>query len=122
MVIKVLTLWDILPPPCAAGQCDLPGQRRGSPAIAQFCPFGNGAQPLLQPLEKCRGLENSGIIQAAYGSAIETSKGKDTPSGHWEMAGVARVVRLALFFLKLPRFPPELTDYLDPGNGVPVFG
>ncbi|QSH41120.1 phosphopentomutase [Lentisphaerota bacterium ZTH] len=26
-------------------------------------------------------------IDAAYGYAVETSKGKDTPSGHWEIAG-----------------------------------
>ncbi|WP_116963365.1 phosphopentomutase [Fastidiosibacter lacustris] len=28
------------------------------------------------------------IISAKYGYCVETSKGKDTPSGHWEIAGV----------------------------------
>src|SRR5688572_719803 len=34
------------------------------------------------------GLDQSVTPQAAYGYAEELSTGKDTPSGHWEMAGV----------------------------------
>ena len=34
------------------------------------------------------GLEAAGPINGAYGAAAETSHGKDTPSGHWEIAGL----------------------------------
>ncbi|MFC4893019.1 phosphopentomutase [Pseudofrancisella aestuarii] len=31
---------------------------------------------------------NDAVINSKYGSCTEVSKGKDTPSGHWEIAGV----------------------------------
>ena len=40
------------------------------------------------------GLTPEPEIRAAYGAARELSAGKDTPSGHWELAGVP--VRLKL--------------------------
>ncbi|MCP3967087.1 MAG: phosphopentomutase [Lentisphaerae bacterium] len=39
-----------------------------------------------QPLYNHQSIDAS-QVDAAYGYAIETSKGKDTPSGHWEIAG-----------------------------------
>lgn len=32
--------------------------------------------------------EEAPVIEAKYGYCVENSKGKDTPSGHWEIAGV----------------------------------
>ncbi|KES19054.1 Phosphopentomutase, partial [Gilliamella apicola SCGC AB-598-B02] len=35
-----------------------------------------------------KGMQTEGEIIGAYGYASEISSGKDTPSGHWEIAGV----------------------------------
>ena len=106
---------------CAAGQCDLPGQRRGSLQLPNFVRLGMGAAAATATGEVPAGLENSGIIQAAYGSAIETSKGKDTPSGHWEIAGVPVLSDWHYFPKTTPCFPPELTDYLIREMTLPGF-
>ena len=51
-----------------------------------------------------------GDIQGAYGYGIETSKGKDTPSGHWEITGVPVMFDWGYFDRTIPCFPKELTD------------
>ena len=48
--------------------------------------------------------------QAKWGYAIETSKGKDTPSGHWEITGVPVPFDWGYFPNTIPTFPKELTD------------
>lgn len=44
-----------------------------------------------------------------WGAASEVSKGKDTPSGHWELAGVPVPWEWTFFPDREPAFPPELT-------------
>jgi phosphopentomutase len=48
----------------------------------------------------------------AWGYAVERSRGKDTPSGHWEMAGVPVDFDWGYFPRTRPTFPKELTDAL----------
>lgn len=47
---------------------------------------------------------------AAYGFAKELSSGKDTPSGHWEMAGVPVLFDWGYFTDKHNSFPPAFLD------------
>ncbi|PTC00740.1 phosphopentomutase [Thalassospira xiamenensis] len=58
------------------------------------------------------GLEHGGAMIGAYGHAQELSRGKDTPSGHWEIAGVPVDFDWGYFPLEVPTFPRELTDTL----------
>ncbi|MFK0573648.1 phosphopentomutase [Endozoicomonas sp.] len=51
-------------------------------------------------------------IIGAYGYAREISTGKDTPSGHWEMAGVPVLYEWGYFSDKQNSFPKELLDEL----------
>jgi phosphopentomutase len=51
-------------------------------------------------------------IVGAYGYAAELSTGKDTPSGHWEMAGVPVLFEWGYFTARENSFPPELLDAL----------
>jgi phosphopentomutase len=44
----------------------------------------------------------------AWGAATEVSRGKDTPSGHWELAGVPVPWDWTVFPKADPCFPPEL--------------
>jgi len=46
----------------------------------------------------------------AWGYAKELSTGKDTPSGHWEMAGVPVLFDWGYFPKEVPTFPQELID------------
>ncbi|MFM7347104.1 MAG: phosphopentomutase [Tagaea sp.] len=50
--------------------------------------------------------------EALYGAAAERSFGKDTPSGHWELAGVPVEFEWGYFPKTVPSFPKELTDAL----------
>ncbi|MDD7969744.1 phosphopentomutase [Roseinatronobacter alkalisoli] len=43
-----------------------------------------------------------------WGAATETSRGKDTPSGHWELAGVPVPWDWTYFPRQVPAFAPEL--------------
>ncbi|WP_333606572.1 phosphopentomutase [Arsukibacterium sp.] len=54
----------------------------------------------------------------AYGYARELSSGKDTPSGHWEMAGVPVLFDWGYFHAKTDSFPPELIAELCQRTGV----
>ena len=54
------------------------------------------------------GLQTAARISALWGAASEASRGKDTPSGHWELAGVPVPWEWNYFPLASPAFPPEL--------------
>jgi len=51
-------------------------------------------------------------IVGAYGFASELSSGKDTPSGHWEIAGVPVLFDWGYFTKKTDTFPQDLLDKL----------
>ncbi len=58
-------------------------------------------------------------IEGAFGHAIETSKGKDTPSGHWELMGVPVTFDWGYFPATKPCFPKSLIDALIAEAGLP---
>ena len=55
----------------------------------------------------------------AYGFMEEISSGKDTPSGHWEMAGVPVLFDWGYFHDKTDSFPDKLIKALCEKTGVP---
>lgn len=69
----------------------------------------NGIAPAVADSADCVG---------AYGYARELSSGKDTPSGHWEIAGVPVLFDWGYFHEKTNSFPPELIDALCQRTGV----
>lgn len=54
-----------------------------------------------------------------WGVGREVSKGKDTPSGHWEIAGVPVPFDWGYFPQTIPAFPPELTAEIVRRAGLP---
>lgn len=58
------------------------------------------------------GFEGETDIVGAYGHAAELSSGKDTPSGHWEIAGVPVLFEWGYFTQKTDTFPQRLLDEL----------
>ena len=55
----------------------------------------------------------------AYGAAFEQSTGKDTPSGHWEIAGVPVAFDWGYFPREQPCFPESFTSALIREAGLP---
>jgi len=57
-------------------------------------------------------VEHADDITGAYGYAAELSSGKDTPSGHWEIAGVPVLFDWGYFTERSDTFPPALLEKL----------
>jgi phosphopentomutase len=65
------------------------------------------------------GVATGGEVIGAWGYAEELSSGKDTPSGHWEIAGVPVLFDWGYFTDRANTFPPELIDRLVERAGLP---
>lgn len=98
---------------CASGQADKPGLRQGPLAVPNLDRLGLAAAAAI-----ARGGEGT-QASACYGAAAERSTGKDTPSGHWEMAGVPVMAEWGHFPRTEPCFPAELTAALIREAGLP---
>ena len=69
------------------------------------------------------GCNTDAQVIGAYGFASELSSGKDTPSGHWEIAGVPVFFDWGYFTARDDTFPPELLEALiDRANLPGVLG
>jgi len=65
------------------------------------------------------GVAQVGMARGAWGAMREISNGKDTITGHWEMAGLVT----AQGFTTFPDgFPPRITDALARAAGRPLIG
>ena len=67
------------------------------------------------------GLDKDAEIIGAYGYASELSSGKDTPSGHWEIAGVPVLFDWGYFSDVENSFPQELLDQLVEKANLPGY-
>ncbi len=65
------------------------------------------------------GIERIKMPQSIWGHASEVSKGKDTPSGHWELAGLPVPFQWGYFPQTVPTFPADLTDALIEQAALP---
>lgn len=65
------------------------------------------------------GLAATARIAGRYGYGVETSRGKDTPSGHWEIAGVPVTTDWGYFPDTRPCFPADLVAALVDRCGLP---
>ncbi len=73
--------------------------------------------------KKIEGLVSPEHIDAKYGYAVEQSAGKDTPSGHWEIAGLPVMYDWGYFPTKCPCFPDKLIqDFIAQTNLPGVLG
>lgn len=60
-------------------------------------------------------------IIGQWGCAEEISHGKDTPSGHWEIAGVPVLFDWGYFPQTIPTFPQSLIDEIIARGNLPGF-
>lgn len=97
---------------CAAGDADRAGTRSGplhtphlaSLGLAETCRSATGATPA--------GAERDTWTVGLAGCAVEVSAGKDSQTGHWEIAGIETGADWGYFPATEPCFPPELIDTL----------
>lgn len=94
----------------AHGAADRPGLRSGPLRLPNLGALG---------LDAAAGRGAPASLQGRYGSASELSRGKDTPSGHWEIAGVPVRFDWGYFPRSVPALPAALTAALVREAGLP---
>ncbi len=102
----------------ARGEADRPGLRAGPLSLPNLFSLGlgeaaelvAGAWPAGMPRPQPAGL---------FAAAAEVSSGKDTPSGHWEIAGVPVPFDWGYFPDTVPAFPADLTEAIVREAGLP---
>jgi len=101
-----------------AGQADKDGLREGPLDLPHLASLG-----LFHALEAASGHPMAAAMKPAgvtgfWGACDEVSNGKDTPSGHWEMAGVPVRFDWGYFPDEIPCFPRDLLDSIYEEAGL----
>ncbi len=102
---------------CTAGKADREGLRQGPLDLPNMMSLGLGhaaatAAGVPATVAKL-------LMSAFHGAAEEVSSGKDTPSGHWEIAGLPVSSEWGYFPRTIPAFPAELTEAIIREGGLP---
>src|ERR1700722_6927894 len=96
---------------CADGRGDRDGLRSGPLKLPRLEALGLG-----HAMKASSGRAPPGFAlpepRGQWGYGIETSRGKDTPSGHWELAGTPVDFDWGYFPETIPTFPPVLAEAL----------
>jgi phosphopentomutase len=103
---------------CAARRAD-DHRREGPLHIPNLVDMGLGEACRLSTGRTPPGLDSRRESRAQFGCASEVSTGKDTPTGHWELAGVPVVFEWGYFPKTIPCFPQALMDRLRDEAGLP---
>ena len=103
---------------CADGRGDREGLRSGPLKLSRLEALGLG-----HAMKASTGRAPRGFAlpepRGQWGYGIETSRGKDTPSGHWELAGTPVDFDWGYFPETIPAFPPALTEALIAEGKLP---
>lgn len=97
---------------CAMNDADQAGVRHGVLRTPHFAALGLGESCRVSTGRAPPGLEIAHWMQGCAGSAAEISTGKDSQSGHWEIAGSPVEFEWGYFPKTQPCFPPELIEAL----------
>ncbi len=108
---------------CADGNTSEDRPNAGKLSLPNMSKLGLGKAAELATGKVPSGLEMDGEAIGMYAACEELSFGKDTPSGHWEMAGVPVEFDWGYFPLEFPSFPEEfLTELCERCNLPGVIG
>ncbi|MFC4308882.1 phosphopentomutase [Steroidobacter flavus] len=97
---------------CADGDADRSGLRHGALHVPNLCSLGLGECCRVATGMMAPGLETSAWRQGHAGAAAEVSTGKDSQSGHWEIAGSPVDFEWGYFPRTEPCFPNTLIEAL----------
>ncbi|GLS31592.1 phosphopentomutase [Mesorhizobium albiziae] len=105
---------------CAAGQADREGVRAGPLNVPNMAALGLAKAAALAVGDISANAAPAAVAQNAfYGAADEISSGKDTPSGHWEIAAFPVRFDWGYFPETTPTFPASLTSAIVAEAGLP---
>ncbi len=104
---------------CAAGRGDRAGLRAGPLALPNLDALGLGLACETSTGRLPPGLTQPARPRGLFGHAVETAPGKDTPSGHWELAGAPARSPWGYFPDTRPSFPAELTQAIIAAGELP---
>lgn len=104
---------------CAEGKANKPSLRQGPLHLPHLTNLGLGLAATASSGMLIPGLTPPSTVLGAYGYAVETSRGKDTPSGHWEIAGLPVDFEWGYFPNTPNCFPPELISQLIKEANLP---
>ncbi|WP_286830679.1 MULTISPECIES: phosphopentomutase [Kordiimonas] len=104
---------------CAAGNVAEDRPTAGPIKLPTMTKLGLGKAAELATGREPKGMEYAGEITGMYAACAEESFGKDTPSGHWEMAGVPVKFDWGYFPPEFPSFPEDLISKLVERCGLP---
>ncbi|TCU26810.1 phosphopentomutase [Rhizobium azibense] len=104
---------------CAAGAADRQGLRSGPLSLPNLSALG-----LMQIARTATGRAPAGMpvpdkVYGIHGCANEISRGKDTPSGHWEIAGTPVTFDWGYFPTEGEAFPSQFIEALCNAAEVP---
>ena len=102
----------------AAGRADREGLRSGPLKLPNLIALGLGEAARIATGRIPPGLEGA-VTGGIWAAAEETSSGKDTPSGHWELTGAPVLFDWGYFPKADPAFPPELIEALVTRGELP---
>lgn len=103
---------------CWRGDGDRPGLRAGPLRLPNLDALGLGSACEVATGRLPPGLRRAGP-DASWGCAVERSAGKDTPSGHWELAGTPVPFAWGYFPKTVPCLPADLVAALVMQAGLP---
>jgi phosphopentomutase len=104
---------------CSKGQGDIKGVRQGPLILPNLMKLGLYHAAMASSGLRFIDLATLPEPTACYGYAVEQSLGKDTPSGHWELAGVPVTFEWGYFPDKSNCFPQELIHEFIKQAGLP---
>ncbi len=103
---------------CAGGRGDKPGVRSGPLRLPRLSALGLPLAANAAVGQLPQGLAVPDDIAGQWGIAVETSRGKDTPSGHWEIAGQPVTFDWGYFPRTIPCLPRALREALVAEGGL----
>jgi phosphopentomutase len=104
---------------CAEGRADRPGLRSGPLAIPNLVALGFAHACEMSARRPLAGITLPDKTEGRWGFAIERSHGKDTPSGHWELAGCPVLFDWGYFRKPENSLPKKLIDQIVAVGGLP---
>ena len=104
---------------CADGRGDRTGLREGPLRLPFLDKLGLGLAAEASTGKLHPGLSRKPASTATWGYGVEISKGKDTPSGHWEIAGSPADFCWGYFPDTQPTFPAALTRAIIDAGKLP---
>ncbi|WP_100961155.1 phosphopentomutase [Bosea sp. FBZP-16] len=104
---------------CAEGRGDREGLREGPLHIPNLARLGLSHACEASTGKPLAGVARPAAPQGRYGYGVEISQGKDTPSGHWEIAGCPVPFRWGYFTALENTFPPDLVAAIIREGALP---